>query len=219
MLGHNAGQVQTQFPSLEGKWVVNPDFERGQLSSILCGLSSLNTNSVDGVMLFLIDHPFVNRILINQLIESFDISRGLIIIPSYEHRRGHPVIFSRTLFDELSNASPDRGALDVVRKHQKRSFMLRSTTLVCLLTSIHQRIIRGMWCRQVQAKARERISRVESKLPSRSGDLFQTGSPFLNFMVVSSIRLFPVSFESISSGYYSLTVSGSGNSNSGLQIL
>src|SRR6266436_1050462 len=55
VLGHNAGPVQTQFPSLEGKWVVNPDFERGQLSSIQCGLSSLNKNSIDGVMLFLID--------------------------------------------------------------------------------------------------------------------------------------------------------------------
>ena len=39
VLGHNAERVQSQFPSLEGKWIVNPDYERGQLSSIQCGLS------------------------------------------------------------------------------------------------------------------------------------------------------------------------------------
>jgi molybdenum cofactor cytidylyltransferase len=122
VLGHDAGRVQTLFPSLAGKWVVNPDFERGQLSSIQCGLSSLYKYSVDGVMLFLIDHPFVNRILINKLIACFDENQSLIVVPSYGKRRGHPVIFSSLLFDELSNASPDRGASDVVQRHQKEIF-------------------------------------------------------------------------------------------------
>jgi molybdenum cofactor cytidylyltransferase len=122
VLGHNAEQVQSQFPGLEGKWIVNPDYERGQMSSIQCGIKSLDQCSIDGVMLFLIDHPFVNRTLINQLIQSFGVSRSLIVVPSFEQRRGHPVIFSHALFDELLNASPDRGASEVVRRHENEIF-------------------------------------------------------------------------------------------------
>jgi molybdenum cofactor cytidylyltransferase len=122
VIGHHAEWVQSRFPHLEGKWIVNPDYQRGQLSSLQCGLSSLNRNSIDGIMLFLIDHPFVNRMLINQLIESFEERRSLIIVPSYNRRRGHPVIFSRLLFDELSNASLDYRASDVIRSHENEIF-------------------------------------------------------------------------------------------------
>ena len=122
VLGHEAEQVQSQFPNLEGKWIVNPAYERGQLSSIQCGLTSLRKSSLEGVMLLLIDHPFVNRMLINRLIESFGKNRCPIAVPSYGHRRGHPVIFSQALFDELSTASLDRGAVDVVRRYEKEIF-------------------------------------------------------------------------------------------------
>lgn len=119
VIGHHAEQVQSQFPSLEGKWIVNPDYERGQLSSIQCGLTVLKQYSLDGVMLLLIDHPFISPMLINQLIHNFGESRCPIVIPSYAHRRGHPVIFANSLFEELCNASLDRGASDVVRTHEK----------------------------------------------------------------------------------------------------
>ena len=122
VLGHDAELVQSQFPGLDGKWIVNPDYERGQLSSIQCGIRSLYKDSMDGLMLFLIDHPFVDRMLINQLIQSFGVLRSLIVVPSFEQRRGHPVIFSRALFDELSNASLDHGASEVVRRHENEIF-------------------------------------------------------------------------------------------------
>jgi molybdenum cofactor cytidylyltransferase len=122
VLGHNAEQVQSQFPKLKGKWIVNLEYERGQLSSIQCGLTFFKNYTLDGVMLFLIDHPFISPTLINELINNFDESRNPIVIPSYGHRRGHPVIFSKSLFEELWDASLDRGASDVVRAHEKEIF-------------------------------------------------------------------------------------------------
>lgn len=122
VLGHNAEQVQSQFPNLKGNWIVNPEYERGQLSSIQCGLTFFKNYSLDGVMLFLIDHPFISPTLIDQLVEKFGENRSPIVIPSYDHRRGHPVIFAKSLFEELWNASPDRGASDVVRAHEKEIF-------------------------------------------------------------------------------------------------
>jgi molybdenum cofactor cytidylyltransferase len=72
---------------------------------------------LDGVMVFLIDHPMIYRGLVNQLIETFSQNDSSIVIPSFEHRRGHPMIFGVELFNELLAAPLDHGAVSVVRKH------------------------------------------------------------------------------------------------------
>jgi molybdenum cofactor cytidylyltransferase len=122
VLGPNAEQIQLRFPDLAGKWIVNPDYERGQIFSIQCGLRGVMQDSHDGVMLLLIDHPLVDRQLINQLIDSFKETHRPIILPSYGHRRGHPVLFSKALFEELLSASLDQGASAVVRRHENEIF-------------------------------------------------------------------------------------------------
>jgi len=40
-------------------------------------------------------------------------------VPRYHGRRGHPVIFSRSLFSELQDTPLDQGAKAVVHAHQK----------------------------------------------------------------------------------------------------
>ncbi len=122
VLGPNADQIQLQFPDLAGNWIVNPDYEKGQISSIQHGLTGVMQDPLDGVMLLLIDHPLVDRQLINQLIDSFKETHSPIVLPSYGHRRGHPVIFSQALFDELLSAPLDQGASAVVRRHENEIF-------------------------------------------------------------------------------------------------
>ena len=56
-----------------------------------------------------------------RLIEEFDSSGKAIVLPTYNGRRGHPVIFRATLYDELLAASPEVGARQVVWAHAKRS--------------------------------------------------------------------------------------------------
>jgi molybdenum cofactor cytidylyltransferase len=51
------------------------------------------------------------------MIESFYSAQKLIVLPRYRTRRGHPVIFSASLFDELLQAPLDRGAKAVVNAH------------------------------------------------------------------------------------------------------
>jgi hypothetical protein len=67
--------------------------------------------------------------------------------------------------------------------------------------------MRGMWCRQVQAKAREGLLRVKASYPPTAGIYFKRVPLFLTLWLFLQSDYFPVSFESISSGYYSLTVS------------
>ena len=46
-------------------------------------------------------------------------SRSLIVVPRHQGKRGHPVIFSRPLFDELLAAPLDQGAKAVVNAHRQ----------------------------------------------------------------------------------------------------
>jgi molybdenum cofactor cytidylyltransferase len=97
--------------------VLNADWEQGQLSSVQAGIYSLPENATAGMILWPIDHPAASADLFAKLIEEFDASGSAIVLPTYEGKRGHPVIFRADLYQELLNASPDVGARQVVWAH------------------------------------------------------------------------------------------------------
>ena len=97
--------------------VINNDWEKGQLSSIQAALRSLPPGT-DGILLCLIDHPLISAALVQDLIEQFHKTKKRIVLPLYEGRRGHPVIFAASLYDELLRAPLDTGARAVVWAHQ-----------------------------------------------------------------------------------------------------
>jgi molybdenum cofactor cytidylyltransferase len=119
VLGHHAGTILQALPGIRPYILLNPDYESGQLSSLHCGLNHLRLAELDGVMVFLIDHPMIHRGLVNQLVETFTQHNSPIVIPSFRRRRGHPMIFGAELFDELLAAPPAQGAVSVVRKHEQ----------------------------------------------------------------------------------------------------
>lgn len=113
--------------------VLNPDWKSGQLSSIQAGIRHLKLAPVDGVMLFLVDHPLITSALVDELIEAFYRSGKSIVLPTFNGRRGHPVIFSSKLFDELLTAPADTGARAVVWKHQQDLELVPTVEEGCVL--------------------------------------------------------------------------------------
>src|ERR1700686_3687799 len=97
--------------------VLNPEWEQGQLSSICAGLRSLEGIDTDGMVLCPVDHPLVSARLVSELVERFYEDKKAIVLPTYNGRRGHPVIFSNTLFGELLAAPAEQGARSVVWAH------------------------------------------------------------------------------------------------------
>jgi molybdenum cofactor cytidylyltransferase len=97
--------------------VVNPDWRRGQLSSLQAGLRSL-PKGTEGAIVCPVDHPLVSSALVEKLIAAFDFNGGAIVLPVYEGERGHPLIFRATLYDELLAADVEIGARAVVRAHR-----------------------------------------------------------------------------------------------------
>ena len=116
VLGANVDEVQKQISLGAGEVVLNPDWQKGMLSSLIAGLDSLPAD-VEAAAICLVDHPCVSSTLIRALCENFRAGGKLIVVPTYRGRRGHPVLFSAVLFDELRAAPLEVGARHVVRQH------------------------------------------------------------------------------------------------------
>ena len=117
VLGAHAEPIARTIHLSADEIVINPNWEKGQLSSIHAALHSLPPG-LDGMILFLIDHPLISAALVNELILAFCASQAPIALPLFEGRRGHPVIFSSRVFPELLAAPMDVGARAVVWAHR-----------------------------------------------------------------------------------------------------
>jgi CTP:molybdopterin cytidylyltransferase MocA len=97
--------------------VLNKEWKAGQLSSIQAAVRSLAACQTEGLILCPVDHPLVSAKLVARLIEEFDASGKVVVLPAYHGRRGHPLIFRAALYDELLTASLEVGARQVVWNH------------------------------------------------------------------------------------------------------
>ena len=116
VLGANADAVSQQISLAPEETVFNANWEQGMLSSIVAGLESL-PDGIDAALIWPVDHPCVSSTLVRKLLEEFRGGDNLIVLPKYQGRRGHPVIFSARLFEELRAAPLEVGARHVVRQH------------------------------------------------------------------------------------------------------
>jgi molybdenum cofactor cytidylyltransferase len=132
VLGAHAEPIAKNISLAADEIVINADWESGQLSSIQCAIRSL-TDETDGLLLCLIDHPLISSALINELIERFYADPGKIVLPIFEGRRGHPVIFPASLYQELLRAPADQGARAVVWAHAEDVAALPTNEEGCVL--------------------------------------------------------------------------------------
>jgi molybdenum cofactor cytidylyltransferase len=122
VLGHKAAELRPKIEHLPVTILVNPDYKNGQLSSLQVALRHLLSTStperIDGVVVHLVDHPYIDASLVDTMIRRFYDSQPSIVVPRFGERRGHPVIFSASLFRELLEAPLEEGAKAVVKAHR-----------------------------------------------------------------------------------------------------
>ena len=132
VLGPDADAICAQVLLKPDEIVINKDWERGQLSSIQMAIRSLPAGT-DGLLLCPVDHPLISRLLVADLIDSFEKTNAPAVVPLYEGRRGHPVIFAARLYEELLNAPEDTGARAVVWAHKNEICEVSTTEEGCVL--------------------------------------------------------------------------------------
>jgi molybdenum cofactor cytidylyltransferase len=117
VLGHQSSQIRSGIArSADAIFTVNPDPERGMLSSLQCGLTALPAET-EAVMFTPVDHPNLQPATLEKLAALFQAHRAPVIVPTYEGQHGHPVCIERALAHELLALPPSAMASDVIHRY------------------------------------------------------------------------------------------------------
>ena len=118
VVGADADAIRVAVRPLPGVRIIdNPDYEHGQLTSLLAGLRSLVLERATAALVTLIHVPLVTAATVRTLIAVQRERNAPLVRPVSGGRHGHPVIFGHALFGELQRADPAQGAKAVVRAH------------------------------------------------------------------------------------------------------
>ena len=113
VVGRAADEIRVSVDFGDAVVVENPVFSEGCASSYRAGIAALDSAS-DAIMIILGDQPAITPEIINQLAGEWRRSEAPIALCSYEGRKGHPMIFARSLFDQLEVLHGDKAAWKLV---------------------------------------------------------------------------------------------------------
>ena len=94
----------------------NPDPGEGPITSLRIALAEVD-ESREGIVYLPLDHPLVGAGTVAALLAAAAATAAPLTIPVFDGKRGHPAIFRRTLFGELTDPALEGGARTVVHRH------------------------------------------------------------------------------------------------------
>lgn len=118
--GHKKDEVLKALAGRPMGYAHNPDYAEGLSTSIKTGIKAATELDppVDAAVILLGDMPLVTADLINQLIQAHDPSDDkFICVPVVGKKRGNPVLWDATFFDDLLSLSGDVGAKALMAQH------------------------------------------------------------------------------------------------------
>lgn len=119
VVGADAERVREavgRLPTL-ARIVENREYERGQLSSLIAALDVVDRPGVQAVLAMPVDMPLVTSATVRAVVDAYRAARRPIVRPVVGDRHGHPVLFDRSVFDDLRRADLSRGARAVIAAH------------------------------------------------------------------------------------------------------
>ena len=113
VLGRAADEIREQVDFRGVRVVENPVFTEGCSSSYKAGLAALNPKS-QAMMIILGDQPGISPEVIDRMAEEWRCTESLIALCSYNGRKGHPMIFAHSMFEQLAELHGDKAAWKLV---------------------------------------------------------------------------------------------------------
>ena len=97
-------------------FAVNDDYRLGMLTSIQAGLKALPEGARAAVIM-LGDQPFLTARVVDAVVAAYEKGRPGLVIPTFQGRRGHPVLIDLKYKDEVLALDPLDGLRALVRAH------------------------------------------------------------------------------------------------------
>jgi molybdenum cofactor cytidylyltransferase len=113
VLGRAADEVRRRVDFGSARVVANPVFGEGCASSYRAGIGALDPRS-EAIMIVLGDQPGTVPEIIDRAAEEWRQGDGQITLCSYRGRLGHPMIFAKSLFDQLAGLHGDKAAWKLI---------------------------------------------------------------------------------------------------------
>ncbi len=150
VLGHRPEELRPTIETHGVEAVLNPDYEEGMTGSFKTGLRMV---SADAVFLVLGDQLGLDVGLLERMTKTMaSHTDALIVSPMHEGRRGHPVLFSRALFEEIMGLGKEEALRQVVDGHKDE----------------HRLVEGGFWC-TVDFDTPEEFERVREQFEAGLG--------------------------------------------------
>ncbi len=117
--GHKPNDVKDALNGLAITLFNNPHYENGLSTSLSCGIKALS-NDISSALILLGDMPYITSSMIDELAEVALQNPNHIIVSTHDGKRGNPVLWPRSFFDELCNIQGDTGARHIMAANQDR---------------------------------------------------------------------------------------------------
>ena len=113
VLGHRGEKIRQALQGVSSaklRFVENPEYERGMLSSIQAGLRALKKDT-ECALIALGDQPGLQADFFSRLLSELSRSPKGILIPSCGGKRGHPLLVRSRYFSFLLSLNPEKESL------------------------------------------------------------------------------------------------------------
>lgn len=119
VVGFEADAIVASFDAsgLTARFVANSEYERGQLSSLVAGISVADRPGVAGALVTLVDVPLIRSETVRAVVERYRRTHAAIVRPVRGPMHGHPVLIDRALFDAIRHADAAVGVKPIIRAH------------------------------------------------------------------------------------------------------
>ena len=117
--GHEAAAVTGALAGLDVRFVHNPDYADGMSTSLRVGIAAAGeAGESDAALICLGDMPRLRPAHFNAVIDAFRAGDPAeIVVPTFDRKRGNPVLWPRCYFAEIAALSGDVGARALIDRH------------------------------------------------------------------------------------------------------
>ena len=117
VLGANKKIIQPTISDYPIGIAFNKNWADGMSSSIQSGIESLDKKEYKGVLIMLCDQPFVDVLLLKNIISIFEKDNQSIVACEYKEKIGVPALFDISFFEKLKKLKGQGGAKALMMSH------------------------------------------------------------------------------------------------------
>lgn len=121
VLGSHSEEIKSSIENRNVRFCKNENYLNGMLSSAICGFRALPPEA-KAALVFLGDQPQIPPQAANLVIDAWNQSKKGIVMPTFNGRRGHPVLIETRYKSEIEKLDPERGLKTLSEKYKDDVF-------------------------------------------------------------------------------------------------